>query len=69
MFTPPTAQQLLTLNFNENSLGISPLARDAIHAGLGRVHRYPDAPQAELVAALAERHGVAEEQINLLITC
>ncbi|MDO4262756.1 MAG: histidinol-phosphate transaminase [Deinococcus sp.] len=65
MFTPPSADRRLLLHFNENNLGVSPLARQALEGGLSRVNRYPDAPQTELVAALAEHHGVRPQQVVL----
>lgn len=65
MFTPPSAGQRLHLNFNENNLGISPLAREALEGCLGQVNRYPDAPHADLALALAEHHGVSAGQVVL----
>jgi len=56
-------EQIIKLASNENPLGMSPLARRAIEAALAGAERYPD--QFELIAALAERHGVAAEQIVL----
>lgn len=64
-FTPPTAEQRLSLNFNENSLGISPHALSALQEGLSRSNRYPDQPYEALLAALADRHGVKREQVVL----
>ncbi|ADY26858.1 Histidinol-phosphate transaminase [Deinococcus proteolyticus MRP] len=65
MFTPPSAAQRLHLNFNENNLGISPLARQALEECLVQVNRYPDRPHGELVAALAAHHGVSPQQVVL----
>jgi histidinol-phosphate aminotransferase len=56
-------EKIIKLASNENPLGMSPLARRAIDAALAGAARYPD--QFELIAALAERHGVAAEQIVL----
>lgn len=61
MGIPP--EKIIKLASNENPLGMSPLARRAIDAALADAARYPD--QFELIAALAERHGVAAEQIVL----
>ena len=54
---------ILKLASNENPLGVSPKARKAMEAALAGIERYPD--QFELIAALAERHGVSNEQIVL----
>lgn len=65
LFTPPTARQRLPLNFNENSLGISPLAQEALRNGVQRANRYPDSPYLALQEVLAAYHGVATEQVLL----
>ena len=57
------AEKIVKLASNENPLGMSPRARKAVEAELAAVERYPD--QFELIAALAERHGVGAEQIVL----
>ncbi|MBK7764957.1 MAG: histidinol-phosphate transaminase [Sulfuritalea sp.] len=57
------AEKIVKLASNENPLGMSPRARKAVEAALAGVERYPD--QFDLIAALAERHGVATEQIVL----
>lgn len=58
---------IVKLASNENPRGMSPKARAAVEkvlAGVnGGVERYPD--QFDLIAALAERLGVAQEQIVL----
>ncbi len=51
------------LNSNENPLGISPAARDAVIEAIAFANRYPSDQQAELVARLAAAHEVAENQI------
>ena len=53
------------LDSNENPYGPPPAALAAIAAALPRSSRYADAEADELVAALAERHGVAPESIVL----
>ena len=50
---------------NENPLGPSPRALVAIQAVLGQLHIYPDGNGFALKQALADRHGVAPEQIIL----
>jgi histidinol-phosphate aminotransferase len=54
-------EQIVKLASNENPLGMSPKARAAAEAAMGGLERYPD--QFELIAKLAERLGVAQNQI------
>ena len=56
-------EKIVKLASNENPLGMSPKARKAVEAALSGVERYPD--QFDLIAAIAERHGVAQEQVVL----
>ncbi len=56
-------EKIVKLASNENPLGMSPKARVAVEAALAGVERYPD--QFDLIAAIAERHGVAQEQVVL----
>jgi histidinol-phosphate aminotransferase len=56
-------EKIVKLASNENPLGMSPKARRAVEAALAGVERYPD--QFDLIAAIAERHGVAQEQVVL----
>jgi histidinol-phosphate aminotransferase len=55
--------KIVKLASNENPLGMSPKARAAVEKALAGVERYPD--QFELVAALAERSGLAQEHLVL----
>ena len=55
----------LFLNWNENPLGLSIKAREAIGGALSRANRYPDAARAELAAMLARLHGVGPENVVL----
>ncbi|PKO84004.1 MAG: histidinol-phosphate transaminase [Betaproteobacteria bacterium HGW-Betaproteobacteria-11] len=57
------AETIVKLASNENPLGMSPQARQAVVVALGGVARYPD--QHALTAALAAHHGVSAEQIVL----
>lgn len=50
---------------NENPLGPSPRAAEAIREAASQVHRYPDGSGYALRQALARRHGVPPEQIVL----
>ena len=54
---------IVKLASNENPRGMSPKARAAVEAALAGVERYPD--QFDLVATLAERHGVDQNQVVL----
>lgn len=65
---PPPGRQaggLIRLSSNENPLGIPPVAREAIRAGMDQGHRYPGASRRAVVEALASKHGVPEEGIVL----
>lgn len=55
--------KVIKLASNENPRGMSPRARAAVENALAGVALYPD--QFELAAMLAERLGVAQEQIIL----
>ena len=48
---------------NENPLGPSPMAVDAVAKCLAGLHRYPDGAGHMLVAKLAEKLGVAPENV------
>jgi len=54
-------EKIVKLASNENPLGMSPQARAAVMAAIDGLARYPD--QFELIAKLAERLGVARDQI------
>lgn len=56
-------ESIVKLASNENPLGMSPKARAAVEKAIAGIERYPD--QFELIAALAERLGVAHDQIVL----
>ena len=53
----------IKLASNENPLGPSPLAVDAIRAAAGDVGWYPDAAAHELREKLAARHGVSRDEV------
>jgi len=57
--------ELVKLASNENPLGPSPLAIEAVREHASRVHAYPKAAHADLRAALADRWGVADGQVWL----
>jgi histidinol-phosphate aminotransferase len=56
-------ERIVKLASNENPLGMSPRARAAVEAASAGLERYPD--QFELIAKLAERLGVAQDQVVL----
>lgn len=55
--------QIVKLASNENPLGMSPKARAAVERAMAGIERYPD--QFELIAAIADRLGVGQNQIVL----
>ena len=57
--------QIAELGSNENPLGPSPRAIDAMRAALAESYRYPDPRGAALKAALANHLGVTEDRIAL----
>ncbi|MXV96268.1 MAG: aminotransferase class I/II-fold pyridoxal phosphate-dependent enzyme, partial [Gemmatimonadetes bacterium] len=58
-----TSSGAVRLNSNENPLGISSAARDAVIDAISIANRYPSDQQAELVAKLAAAHEVADNQV------
>ncbi|SUB83239.1 Histidinol-phosphate aminotransferase 2 [Pragia fontium] len=61
----PTKQQPLLLNFNENSLGMSSKAQQAIVHALPQAFRYPDAAREQLIEKIAESHKLKAQNISL----
>ncbi|MBP8814625.1 MAG: aminotransferase class I/II-fold pyridoxal phosphate-dependent enzyme [Laribacter sp.] len=61
----PSASAPVLLNFNENSLGMSPKATQAIQAALPEAFRYPDAARGEVIATLAKVNGVKPDMVSL----
>lgn len=62
----PSASTPLLLNFNENSLGMSPTAMKAAQDALATAaYRYPDAQRAALISALASVNGLTDKHISL----
>jgi histidinol-phosphate aminotransferase len=56
-------ENIVKLASNENPRGMSPQARTAVEKAIAGIERYPD--QFDLIAALAERLGVAQDQVVL----
>lgn len=54
---------IVKLASNENPLGMSAQARDAVHAAVADLGRYPDGGAFALKAALCRRFGVKPEQL------
>ncbi|EPS8494517.1 pyridoxal phosphate-dependent aminotransferase [Yersinia enterocolitica] len=61
----PSEQQPLLLNFNENSLGMSPKAHQAIIDALPTAFRYPDAAREQLITNIAAEYQLKTENISL----
>lgn len=61
----PSEQQPLLLNFNENSLGMSPKAHQAIIDALPTAFRYPDAAREKLITNIATEYQLKDENISL----
>lgn len=57
--------RIIKLASNENPLGPSPKAIEAIRQAAPEAHRYPDGSAYELRSDLAEQHGIAPERIML----
>ncbi len=58
-------EKVYKLASNENPLGPSPLAIEAVEKSLKRVHRYPDASGYKLRSKLAERFDVKLDNVVL----
>lgn len=61
----PTEKAPLLLNFNENSLGMSAQARQAVIDALPGAFRYPDAAREALIERLAAHYQLKTENITL----
>lgn len=58
-------EDVLKLASNENPLGASPRALDALREGLADLHVYPDGSGYRLKRAIADHYGVRAEQVTL----
>ncbi|NTV72327.1 MAG: histidinol-phosphate transaminase [Azonexaceae bacterium] len=56
-------ESIVKLASNENPLGMSPKAKNAVEAAISGIERYPD--QFDLIKAVAERCGVTQGQVVL----
>lgn len=61
----PSAKTPLLLNFNENSLGMSPKAQAAIISELPAAFRYPDDARAALVSTIAKGNGLSDKHVTM----
>lgn len=61
----PSKETPLLLNFNENSLGMSPKAKAAVAKSLNEAFRYPDAARAGVIEKIASYLNVKSENITL----
>ena len=59
------AKNPLLLNFNENSLGMSSNAKQAIIDALPHAFRYPDDARSALISALGEEFKLSDKHITL----
>jgi histidinol-phosphate aminotransferase len=55
--------RVIKLASNENPLGASPKAIEAIHKYVSEIHRYPDAGATKLSQALAAHYNLAPNQV------
>ncbi len=57
------ANRIIKLSSNENPLGPSPKAVEAMQAVAGKAHRYPDGASHALRDAIAAHHGLEPERV------
>ncbi|BBU96130.1 aminotransferase class I/II-fold pyridoxal phosphate-dependent enzyme [Providencia rettgeri] len=61
----PSEKHPLLLNFNENSLGMSEKAKEAIIKALPNAFRYPDDARAELQQNIGELYSLSDKNISI----
>ncbi|WP_285315713.1 pyridoxal phosphate-dependent aminotransferase [Providencia rettgeri] len=61
----PSEKHPLLLNFNENSLGMSENAKEAIIKALPNAFRYPDDARAELQQNIGELYNLSDKHISI----
>ena len=61
----PTQDKPVRINFNENSLGMSPKAQAAARDAIPKAFRYADAEVAELKAVVAKEYGLPTDYVLL----
>ncbi|NLE45205.1 MAG: histidinol-phosphate transaminase [Chloroflexi bacterium] len=62
---PAGVQNVVDMSSNENPLGPSPKAVQALYSAMGTVHRYPDASSAALKTVLAAKWDVSPANVAL----
>ena len=63
------AAGIVKLASNENALGPSPKAQEAMHAAVARMHLYPDGGSFYLRQAIAKKFGIADDMVMLGCGC
>jgi len=58
-------ENVIKLASNENPLGPSPLAANAIREAVGKLNRYPDSGSLELIECIANKFNIAPNKIVL----
>ena len=58
-------ERVVKLASNEGPFGPFPSALEALERGIGDLNRYPDGGAYSLRAALADKHGVAFEEVAI----
>lgn len=61
----PTQDNPIRINFNENSLGMSPRAQTAARQAISKAFRYADAEVSELKEIIAQGYGVPTDYLLL----
>ena len=56
-------ENIIKVSSNENPLGPSPAAQEAVRASAGSLHRYPSTDHLSLRQAIAEVHGLEADRI------
>ena len=59
----PSEKTPLLLNFNENAIGMTPAAKEAVQKCLSSAFRYPDALRSSLTDALATKWSVTQDHV------
>lgn len=61
----PSEKHPLLLNFNENSLGMSSKAKNAIIQALPTAFRYPDDARSELLSNIGELYSLSDKHVSI----
>ena len=63
------AAGIVKLASNENALGPSPKAQEAMHAAVAKMHLYPDGGSFYLRQAIAKKFGITDDMVMLGCGC